>query len=569
MNCPKCGKYNLEQSIFCENCGTNLKEIQNIQNTNNIAMQNENPIIKEESEANTQKKSNNLLNKKRIIPIIIVAIIIAAILIILPKKGKKQKENIDINYSTSFFIRDENNKYALFNDDGKKLTDFIFTSVNDFINDATIVKKDNEYGIIDSNGKMVADFGKYRYINQVGGLFKAENSEYDYFLVDGKGNVLYDLEDIDLVTYIAEKRYFLLEDNNNKTYKILNYKGKEIASFPINSSVEKEPTTSEKDGYASIYYDNKNYIFDPIEGKLIASFEANSHYCINGTDGDIFVLNSCTSMFERQDETFYKFIKDGKVYDTTEKCNRIYYDSGNVICFNGTNRNIIDTKLNLGLDISNKAYIDNNNYAMNKNGTISGVDFYNNENVIKNAECRKLIDTGYMKNGLYLLSTIKYNKCGIEPGMYEYYKSNGEVAFGKTFKSASLFDKNGLAKVSEDGEKYYLMDSNGKKVSDEYSDITANLDYYVVTNNNLKGIISENGKSLVDCKYSQVSIIGNHEYALLTTPDSKYVLYNLETKNQIKTFDEMPGSSEHYLTITKNGVKQYYTYSGKMFYESK
>ena len=53
---------------------------------------------------------------------------------------------------------------ALFNEDGKKLTDFIFTSTSDFVNGTALVKKDDAYGIINANGKMTVDFGKYNYI---------------------------------------------------------------------------------------------------------------------------------------------------------------------------------------------------------------------------------------------------------------------------------------------------------------------------------------------------------------------------------------------------------------------
>ena len=61
----------------------------------------------------------------------------------------------------------------------------------------------------------------------------------------------------------------------------------------------------------------------------------------------------------------------------------------------------------------------------------------------------------------------------------------------------------------------------------------------------------------------------NKKYAKLTTSDSKYVIYDISEKSELMTFDSSPSFSTHYITVKKDGHNQYYTYNGKMFYESK
>ena len=68
--------------------------------------------------------------------------------------------------------------------------------------------------------------------------------------------------------------------------------------------------------------------------------------------------------------------------------------------------------------------------------------------------------------------------------------------------------------------------------------------------------------------YKQVDIYTEQgvKYIKLTTEDSKYVVYNADTNKEIVTLDSNPSFSTNYMTVTKDGKKVYYTYSGKLFY---
>ena len=61
----------------------------------------------------------------------------------------------------------------------------------------------------------------------------------------------------------------------------------------------------------------------------------------------------------------------------------------------------------------------------------------------------------------------------------------------------------------------------------------------------------------------------NNKYVILKTTDSKYVLYDVTNRREIMKSDNYPELSYKYFNIKKDGVNQYYTYNGRMIYESK
>ena len=514
----------------------------------------------------------NHKNKFILVMMLILIAILGTVAFFYFKKDKKTNNDFDIKYSTSFFLKDSNGKYALFHDDGKKLTDSIFTSVGDFVNGTAFVKKENSYGIINENGKMNVDFGKYTYITDSAGMYEVYGEDHYHYLINGKGKILYDLKNMHIRTFIGVDTYSILEDENSKTYKVLDSDGHAMLTLPMNERLSDDPSTNDEDGYISIFYNNKNYILNSVTGKKIISFDSNLHYCVNKVmeDGKIITMNSCVSWSQTQDKVYYKVFKDGKLYDLTNQCEEVYYHYDTLVCDNDNTKYLLDSNLNIGIPMAGKAYVDNNTYAMPIDGAFKGIDFYKNGNLVKHVDCRRIEETGHMKNGLYVLKKYGGGTCGGTSDVYEYYNSNGENAFGKSYIRADKFDENGFAKVSDDKKNYYLIDTNGKKVGQDYTGIALYSGYYIVSKDGLKGILDAKGNVIVDRLYSRIEITGTQrqKYAILTTSDSKYIVYDLEKKSESITLDSSPSLDTHYISTSKNGKNQYYTYTGKMFYET-
>lgn len=514
--------------------------------------------------------------KKPKIKLILIIVLAAAVIgvgaFLLLRKDLEKNDGIDITDSTSFFIQDKNEKYALFNEEGKQLTDFIFSYTGNFINGTTIVKKNDAYGIINENGKMTVDFGKYKYISSDGGMYYVRREDKQEFLINGSGKVLYELNDNTFLhTYVAQDKYLMLEDTENKFYKIINYKGETVFSLNEVSNIKTHPDLSLAGEYFSIFYNNKIHIIKFSTKKEVMSFDSNTCNIVKFVvdNGKIIAMESCDDSIIS--ESNYKIIKDGKVIDLKDKCDNLTYSNNNFICSKQLKEHLLDKNFNVGIETYLKAYVDNDTYAATAEN-YNSVNFYNNGKVIKNVECRKLSETGYMENGLYVLTTHNYESCSnVEPYLYEYYKANGEKAFEKSFKYAYDFNENGTAIVSEDKENYYLIDSNGKKVSQEYTKISRNIytngNYFIVTKNDKEGLIDLNGNVIVECEYEKIEL--EEKNAIFKTAESKYIVYNLNTKKEIMTTDTKPVLWDHYIVISKDENKQYYTYKGKLFYEEK
>ena len=173
----------------------------------------------------------------------------------------------------------------------------------------------------------------------------------------------------------------------------------------------------------------------------------------------------------------------------------------------------------------------------------------------------QLSSIGKMEGELYVLY--------VDNG-YEYYNKDAKKAISENFKYASSFDKNGVAKVSNDGTNYYLINKKGKKISKEYTSISSYVDYYQVTNKDgEKGVINKKGEVIIDLKYSSINIkeVRDTFYAITTSSKGKYALYNLDSKKLVKESKNQITISDHYIKVTGDSKTSYYTYKDKLIFE--
>ena len=557
MICNKCGHNNSENISFCSNCGNQLKQ-------NTIS----------------NKPKNNKINI--IFPTILLVFFVGIIgVTTYIKFGNNMSSNNGnkINESTSFFVKNKDNKYAMFNIDGKKLTDFKFSNYTSINNGIAVVKNDNDqYSVISENGKTIIDFGKYEYIDQEGGLLEVTDKEYKKTLLNNKGEEIMSLENKNIHSFLMVDTFIIVEDE--KKYSVINYKGNKILSFnKVENLDSPDSSYDEYNHIASIFYNNKNYILDIVNGKIINTFDDDKHYCIYRKDENKnSLLNSCGDTFENQDKVYYKLLTNNKIINLNEKCDSISYGYNtkykNLICEKDNKEYILDNNYKEGFEITSQtSYVDYKTYIQQKE-SFSGVDFYKDNKFIKNIGCRSIAKQGYIDQEIFLLNTYYSKDCGTEPGYYEYYNINGEKIVDKMFKDAELFDDNGLAIVSEDETNYYLIDKKGNKVSNDYDKIISGFDYYLVIKGNKEGIIGIDGKEILPCEYENVyinmsqTILDNKYFVILTENDSKYIVYNVTDKKELLTSTKYPSLYTNYIEVSTDNKNEYYSYTtGKKFYE--
>lgn len=474
-----------------------------------------------------------------------------------------------------FFVKDKNNKYALFNDKGSKLTGFNYTDVGDFVGGTTVIEKDKQYSIISSNGKTEVEFGKYNYIKQRKGIYEVLDKDNNKYLINGKGKILYNMKDILLDTY-GNFNHLIVKNKISNTYNVINPNAKNLLSIPITNANEKLTINNEKKDYVSLYYNGINYIMDSKNRKKIISFNSDKKYCINYINNDkkVMVLNSCMSEAS-SNKVDYKIINNGKLIDIDNECENIsiLYESDDIICEYDNSFYFLDKDFKRTTKYSNMIYKDLKNYAKNKNKSFSDVGFYKNDKLVKNVPCRTLYNTEmYSPNEIYLLTTYSSESCNTEVGTYEFYNSDGKKMFNKSFKSAYPFDNNKNAVVTdskkEKRDNYYLIDIKGNKISRYYDSIENNNKYYIVTKNDLKGIVNENGEEVIASKYNNIYIYNRRGKVIAELiNNSKKTIYNLTDNKKIISTNSQISLYEHYILID-DGNKYYSYLTGKVFYES-
>ncbi|MBR5662268.1 MAG: WG repeat-containing protein [Bacilli bacterium] len=508
------------------------------------------------------KKKKLKLKIKPLLKLLILIIVIVLATIYVPKFfDKKDSYKDKATYSTSFFIKNNKGKYALFNDKGKKLTDFIFDSANSFIDNSALVYKEKEgYKIINEKGKDVVAYGKYNYISNYSGLYKVR-SDKGYKLLNSDGKTIIDAEELDVSSYGDDYPFVIAIANNE--IKIISYDGTVIKSLKQNKTA-KSPTVNHISEYSTLFYDGTTIVFNAKTKKVITKFSSNTHYCVNDAseDGKILTLNACTAWFETLTENGHKVIVKDKVTDLSKDCDSLTINENIVVCSSVNGDRFVEIsgkKAKLGNKISNRtAYIDEENYVTRNNSTYK-LEFYKKGKKVKTMDA-SLSSIGKMYNDMYVLYV---------DNAYEFYGKDGKKAIKESFKYASSFDKNNLARVSKDGLKYYLLNEKGKKIGDEYSSISSYDEYYLVSNkDNLKGIINKKGKVVIDTKYSSINIkqIRDKYYAIATTKEGKYILYNLDNGKQIQKSSGTITVNDHYVKVSENNKTSYYTYKGKLIY---
>lgn len=528
------------------NNGTlNNQPLQNNSNLNNFSNFNNNQVVQPQSSANIEnlttapQMTNDEKNKstKKIIftlILIIVVIIIIIGVVVLIGKGKNNISNLDsLDTNNNIIIKNKDNEYALFDSSGKQLTEFEYKDISDFKNNVAIIQnKDGKFGLIDNNGKFIVEFGKYNYIQNYGYLYEVTDEDYNEYLLNAKGEILYELgTDKASVT----KNYFVDElvvvDDGNK-YNVLNYKGESL--IKINKVDDIELAIYEDEGdINTIYYNNMTYVIDLIKGKIINKISGSNPYCvvsINNLNRNEYVILEC----DNETSTEFKYYNGRSLKFTSTSCTNLFfeYDNETLICAEGySGRYLMSDEGKKGIEmyISNTSYIDFETYI--KNGENNTTKFYKNGKEIASVKCSSENGVASITEKIYILR----NKCYNNKNTYSYYDESGNKIINKSFKTALGFDMNNITKASEDGKSYYLMDIKGNKISNDYDEIafisSSKNVLYKATKNNVNYLLNTKGKEVINTS-GKIDIYDNH----FTVKENDVITYySLEGKEIYKS----------------------------------
>lgn len=527
------------------------------------------------------------------------------------------------NLRKVFFIEDENEKFILFDRDGNRLTDFTVNpniySAPSFEKKPAIVVSTGEgeelkYGIIDRDGKMIADFGKYSEIKQVGSAFYAKNEEGEA-LISATGKVT---EVTKVMAYTEGlSGYYLTassgEDNgynggfavlddgkiniyNNYLRKIHSYdcavEKTKCGGEEVHLSVANGVLKDEKDALV-VYYNGINHVLEAKTGKELAKLEEAMYYDLQGVDQD---KNVYYFMGKLPSDTEYRFkaVIEDKVYLPPKSCELTasvkLNDELVVACAEDSSKTyFLSTDLSVkGLDVtSHHSFYNSNTYIDSENG----LKFYRNGKKVKEISGDFTVGSSITRGDYYIIrEKCKSSKCNGINSNYttSYYNLDGGRMIDDYFYTASDFDEvSETAIVAKEEDKEYVIDKKGNKIGGSYSgyiswrcaDKKAKIVYYTAYDytNKKYALFDSKGKTISNMQASGNMICEDGDVYYSSYEDKSIYkngddleIYKATGKGDLVNLEDGYIHVSSYGTSSRNSSRtdSYYTLSGKKFYET-
>ena len=549
---------------------------------------------------NSNSPIQKILENKKMLGLVLLGIVVVILVIVLFPKGNKVNKKFDLERSDSFFLKD-GEKYVLFNKNGKRLNDNNFDDAESFKNGVSIVELDGKYGVIDEKGKMVVPFDTYKEITSsaIASVFEVKQEDGKKRLINKKGEKIFDGSFQKLASdYNKEISAYLVHNSETKTSSVLviNYEGKIIDTIQITENdYSKDFQVSTSDNILSLYFKGTDYLYDARKGKLLTKFESENFQCPRevSDDGNSFVLLSPCKPYSyslySSEEKEYSLYTNNKIYNYKGKCFNIEYETdylGNdeeIGYYKCNNKEgylsyaLFDSKMEPTIDLDDVQMINSKTYAL-YNYEEKSVGFYKNGKLSKKVENIKIEDGGY---------TSQYYRVEITSGNKEfgsdaidkqtYYDTNGNKLFNNTYKEIGNFDNNNLAEIEEGSyyePKQSLINKKGEKITEEYENV---LHYgkeknYVVKKDDKYGVINTKGKNIIDLKYEDFmygEMYDEKYFYIFDVSDKKREIYRATDLKLILSTEGKVEFKDNYFYVEKDNTIEYYTETGKKFYEIK
>ena len=487
----------------------------------------------------------------------------------------------------TFMLTKDDTLYALYNTDGEKITDYLFTNYTQVGNDGYIVtNSDGQVGYIDNKGKQVIDFGEYETLESTDEMLyatkkvkkkktttkkktstkKTTTKKTEETEITPKANYvnsnLYVLNLDGEVLYTASKSTTILKaavpviyDVENETYMILHDSGDvvdesedQVLSVSIYDNGDGIMVNYET---ISLFYDFFNEDVEVVTITTPGSYEILEQDEINDKSAVAYDASQHILVYLNMSSEHAKVVKDIEVEGA------YYDDNDNLICYMGETKYLLNSS---GASLITSYYHSSDTYILRSEDVYGPHTLYNDgEKTNQLDNCQVYPKAYYVEGNLY---PVYFRKKG-----YKYYDFNGDLAFDYTYEEATPFDLNGIAIVKNNGA-YYLIDKTGKEITTaEYSNIVSiGKSYYVGYNEQgMFAVIDNTGKEVLPMGYTllpetPVFYRNNIKYLLFSKNGRSY-LYDAD--NDMKEVWSIEGNVEYNSLGYFVGNYQYYTFEGE------
>lgn len=453
-------------------------------------------------------KNHNVFFK--IVPILSIAILIFSVYLFIPKKNNLDDNNLYLIIDENRLIKIyENDLYGYINTNGKKVIDTKYTYAEDFIGNYAIVGDEDNYMLINHNGKELfkeKDKDNIKYYDQ-----------YNVWIINGN---LYDFNlnkinlDNEKIKY-AGYGFFSFVNIKNNTVGIMNKDGKKTYTYKLSN-------------------DEKDFKINSVSEELNEEFS--NYYCILNLDNNKYSIVNCNSgkviipytneLISKNTNSYFDF-KMKKNFSFIKKIiiinNQVEYESNN------KNETI--------KEYANYYYINNSKEGYNK--YISKID----GKEINSAPSDKVSNTkiNEVENYLKIKKYVCDNKYGLKENNKNalecewddiYYLDIDLVKYLKTKKKFFV--------ITKKDDIYYLIDYKKNKIVKKFE-----------TN-----YISMNNKSL----FIQYSNINNNNKIVYSIAKNSSIEFSSDTNIALYL---------NYFIVYFDGEMKYYNLNLKDIYKIK
>ncbi len=420
---------------------------------------------------------------------------------------------------TTFMLTRDNETYALYNTEGKQITENDYSYYKEVNAGYLVTDKDNQMSVIDESGNTIIELGTYDTIESINSMFYGYNDISEEATVDSEDT------DSEEVTDDVEDRTGYLTDNLD----VLNSEGEVLysASEDVQIMQSDLPIIFEDDKYTVIYKDGDtiysgtdrvSYVRQNSNGKYVyISFGDFAKFYYTDTDEEtmsfdltiedsgqysIITANDNGVILNDKDneKVIYIDILNQVYYMLEQKIESAYFDSKNNAIFLSEDATYI---YSVGHElIKLTTYYYSSNIYLNRSSSVYGPHtIYNNDATIDDV----LVDM-QLNPEVNELNIMIYPVYVKDQG-YTYYDFDGNQVIGTYYLSAEAFDDSGCAIVQLEDNSYTLIDSEGNQLtkSTYYSIKYIGSSYYAVYNENgIFGVVNSSGEEVFAQEYTEL-----------------------------------------------------------------
>ena len=481
--------------------------------------------------------------------------------------------------NSTFMITKDNHLYALYNQDGKQLTEYLYQTFEEVKSVGYIVTDaNNQKGLISLEGKEIIKPGTYETLESVNQMFYA-TKKVETQTTDNKEN-----ENKTNQTKVQENVFL------KQNMYILNSQGKELYSASDKVQIMKSglPVIKEENNYIVLHNDGEEfyrdsqavqyayqyldgqeaivgrgdnsefYYFDETENKkeVKVSIKDNGRFSFLASNEQCAILNDAQSQ-----KVLYVDLKANTYEIHNVAVESAQIDSMNQITLNNANQTYVYVPGNDPI-LMTSYYYSPNTYVLRSSVVYGPHDVYKDGKKV-----------GQIENGqLYPVATHIMSQIFpvyIRDKGYQYYNFDNKLVINKTYLSAEPFDENTRAIVQEKQNQYSLIDETGKKLTEKtYAQIKyIGSSYYAVYNETgMYGIVDTEGKEIFPVEYTTlptnpIVTYDGSDYLVLGKNGRTYIYDIKDDMNEIFTKEGNVTFSEKGYFMVDN---TYYTFDGDL-----